>query len=267
MGTDAMTVEGLRKIIVEALHDPLLEETVREVMREKKARGTVPGALEARRREREENLSYLDQVALGDTRSAEERIAEGEVRPVSRAVSGTEGFAMDFHSSDIEEHVRALTVQLERLKAGDMTPVEEMLFVQANSLDLLFNSLTKKAGEAMQEDRFRREGTLDRMERLLRLALKAQMQSAQTLRTLGEIRNPRSVAFVKQLNAADQQIVNNGTLGGGKETGIKQNELSQQEGEYVEVLEPRGTKATGGADPVMVSMESQHRTPNSRRKK
>jgi len=46
-------------------------------------------------------------------------------------------------------------------------------------------------------------------ESYMRLALRAQNQCQATLRTLGEIKSPKNVAFVKQANIAKNQQVNN----------------------------------------------------------
>lgn len=55
-------------------------------------------------------------------------------------------------------------------------------------------------------------GHLDATDELLRLALKAQAQSRATVEALAEVKNPRSVAFVKQANIAHghQQVDNPG---------------------------------------------------------
>jgi hypothetical protein len=51
---------------------------------------------------------------------------------------------------------------------------------------------------------------LDASERFMRLALKAQSQCRSTIESLAEIKNPSSVAFVKQANIAKgHQQVNN----------------------------------------------------------
>jgi hypothetical protein len=52
---------------------------------------------------------------------------------------------------------------------------------------------------------------LSQFEANLRLALKAQAQCVRTLEVLAAIKNPQSVAFVKQANIAHNQQVNNGT--------------------------------------------------------
>ena len=87
--------------------------------------------------------------------------------------------------------------------AGDLAPLERMLSAQAQTLNVMFTELARRAGLNMGEH-------LQATELYLRLALKAQAQSRATVEALAEMKNPRAVAFVKQANIAQQQQVNNG---------------------------------------------------------
>lgn len=86
---------------------------------------------------------------------------------------------------------------------GKMEPMERMLSAQAQTLNLMFTELTRRAALNMGQH-------LPATEAYLRLALKAQAQSRATVEALAEMKNPRAVAFVKQANIANQQQVNNG---------------------------------------------------------
>jgi hypothetical protein len=99
----------------------------------------------------------------------------------------------------------ALNDMVGAIQGGDLSSVERMLTSQAVALNTLFAECARMAGKHM--------GThLPATEAYMRMALKAQQQSANTLKTLGEIKNPRQVAFVKQANIANgPQQVNNGT--------------------------------------------------------
>jgi hypothetical protein len=79
-----------------------------------------------------------------------------------------------------------------------------MLISQAHTLDAIYNDLVRRALLNMRD-------YFDASERLMRLALKAQSQCRTTLESLAEIKNPRSVAFVRQANIAQggPQQVNN----------------------------------------------------------
>lgn len=86
---------------------------------------------------------------------------------------------------------------------GDMTTPEALLAAQAMSLNSIYNECAQLAGLNIAN-------RLPQAEVLLRMALKAQAQCTQTLRVLGELKAPRSVAFIKQQNnAAGPQQVNN----------------------------------------------------------
>jgi hypothetical protein len=77
----------------------------------------------------------------------------------------------------------------------------------------------------------------------MRLALKAQSQSAQTIRVLNELKNPKNVAFIQQANLSNghQQVNNTST----RESENQQNELLEaQHGERLDF----GAQAAPGED-------------------
>ena len=75
--------------------------------------------------------------------------------------------------------------------AGNMSRLEVMLTSQALTLDAMFNSMAQRA---------QKQESLKSIEVLMRLALKAQTQARSTVEALAEIKNPRTVSFVKQSN-------------------------------------------------------------------
>jgi hypothetical protein len=108
---------------------------------------------------------------------------------------------------DLMEFVSAIRSRANGVKNGSLGSVEEMLVAQATTLDALFIELVRRAGLNLGQ-------YMDATETYMRLALKAQSQSRATLQTLGEIKNPRAVAFVQQANIAHgAQQVNNGVSG------------------------------------------------------
>lgn len=98
----------------------------------------------------------------------------------------------------------ALRVQVDQMKARDLSRGEAMLAAQAHTLDAIFNALASRAALNMGE-------YLSAAETYLRLALKAQSQCRTTLETLAAIQNPTAPTFVKQANIAHgPQQINNG---------------------------------------------------------
>jgi hypothetical protein len=87
------------------------------------------------------------------------------------------------------------------VSSGDMSRPEEIAMAQITTLDRLFTRLLEIAFQNLEQGHF---------ESLLRVALKAQMQCARTIETLATLKNPSVIT--KQLNMANQQVVNNGTL-------------------------------------------------------
>ncbi|MDH6150543.1 MULTISPECIES: hypothetical protein [Paraburkholderia] len=150
---------------------------------------------------RDPKALHLSQVVFKD---AEERGAVMASSAVIRgAVTGRKYAEPMFGAElDLTAYARELRKQADAVKAGDLSTVEAMLITQANTLDMMFNQLARKAAHSEY---------LNQMEANLRLALKAQAQCRSTLEALAEIKNPRPVAFVKQQNVGHNVQVNNGT--------------------------------------------------------
>jgi hypothetical protein len=111
--------------------------------------------------------------------------------------------------ADLQELCTDLDKRVDKIKGGDMSSVEAMLFGQAKVLETMFTSLARRAAN--------NEG-LKQFQCNLTLALKAQAQCRATLEALAEIKNPRPVQFVKQANmTTGPQQVNNGNAAGFRE--------------------------------------------------
>jgi hypothetical protein len=94
-----------------------------------------------------------------------------------------------------------LAAQCTAVANGHMDRPEAMLMSQAQTLDAVFQHLTQKAYNKINE--------IEAAERLLRLAFKAQGQCRATLETLGYLKNPPAV-YAQQANLATgaQQVIN-----------------------------------------------------------
>ena len=115
--------------------------------------------------------------------------------------------------ADLQELCTDLDKRIDKIKAGDMSSVEAMLFGQAKVLETMFTSLARRAAN---------NDGLKQFQVNLTLALKAQAQCRSTLEALAEIKNPRPVQFVKQANmTTGPQQVNNTYAGTPSHSGIQ----------------------------------------------
>ncbi|ENY9928884.1 hypothetical protein ACM7VQ_03495 [Pseudomonas aeruginosa] len=154
--------------------------------------------------------------------------------------------------SQITEMISELKQQTAAIHADDLSRAESMLISQAHTLDGIFARLASKA---LTTDH------LDVMERYMRLALKAQNQARATLQTLGELKAPKQIAFVKQANIGNQVQVNNDsspTRTRAKKKTKAPNELLEVE--HGERLDTRAAGTAGGADPAIATLAKKHRT-------
>jgi hypothetical protein len=102
------------------------------------------------------------------------------------------------------------------------------------------------------------------------LALRALEQQRKTLATLANIRNPKRVAFVKQLNQAVNQQVNNGAANSLIDP-ISEKIQESRAPELLEVipserLDTRTQSQAISGDPQMEALDAQHRPENRGRK-
>ncbi len=129
--------------------------------------------------------------------------------------------------------------QVKAVNDGSMARGEAMLISQAHTLDAMLHALAQKAMT---------HTTLPLYETLLRLAFKAQSQCRATFETLAEVKNTRSVAFVKQANIAQgHQQVNNGSRA--LEIEFPQTKLLETKRD--EWMDTRAQRKTGGSDQTL----------------
>jgi hypothetical protein len=106
-----------------------------------------------------------------------------------------------FSEQHLGSLVESLTDATAKVKGGDLSGCEAMLYGQAQALQDVFVTLARRAANQTQ---------LTQWDAALRMALRAQNQCRMTLETLATIKNPPMI-FAKQANfAAGHQQVNNG---------------------------------------------------------
>lgn len=105
-------------------------------------------------------------------------------------------FSLD--ASSISEKLEA---SAKAISGGQLEGVEGTLATQAATLNALFHHLTQYSTKERR--------TMEDFSGYMKLALKAQAQSAHALEVLGNMKQGPRVVVTRQLNAANQQVVNN----------------------------------------------------------
>ena len=176
-----------------------------------------------------------------------------------------------------------LAKKCEAVRKGNLTSLEDTLTSQATTLDCIFNSLARKAAVhldnkeifehiATNEDGKKNKGYphLEAADKLLRLALKAQSQCAKTLETLALIKNPTSIAFVRQANIGQAVQVNNGIAAPStpahRENGQALNPTNELlvEVQHGERLDGGTAQASSGVNQNMATVETVNGAKNRR---
>ncbi|CAN7312273.1 hypothetical protein LJR029_005474 [Caballeronia sp. LjRoot29] len=138
---------------------------------------------------------------------------------------------------------------LEVTRDGNMAKTEAMLLAQAHTCEAIFHEFARRA---------LRSNAMPNLEAYMRMALKAQQQSASTLRVLGELKAPRAVSFVKQQNVAHgNQQVNNGVEPVARahgESGDQPNELLVSEQYGTQTLDARTKGRAGRRNPALAAV-------------
>lgn len=130
-------------------------------------------------------------------------IAQSTLRPSVQAASTIRAWNPGQGDLDILELVHELFDQSRAVIAGNMGRPEAILIDQAHTLDAIFNNLARRAATNI-------DGHVIAADVFLKLALRAQSQCRATLETLATLKNPPSIAFVRQANVANgPQQVNN----------------------------------------------------------
>ena len=181
-------------------------------------------------------------------------LAQTALQPTINAAATIKHASKTLGELHLMELVKELQHQASEVNSGNQQRSEGMLVAQAHTLDMLFNELARRSINNL--------GQLNIADQYMRLALKAQSQCRTTLETLSEIKNPRSIAFVKQANIAQNQQVNNGDLRAGE---IKNHPNQLLEVEHGKWLDTGTTGKAGRIDTELEALEPVYRAKNSRR--
>lgn len=201
--------------------------------------------------ERRKNITI---VSTQETHYVE--IAKTLTRPEVLAAATIDSWQYDTH--DVNDLADELARTVAATQSGDLGRAEAMLISQAQTLDTIFNNLMRRSVN---------QKMMCHWDAYMRMGMRAQNQCRMTLATLGEMKNPAPVAFVKQANISHgPQQVNNGYMGSsadaghyahpptrGEETGSAPNKLL--EATHGEWLEFGAQGATGGAHSTVGTVE------------
>ena len=171
--------------------------------------------------------------------------------PTCQNAIGMDAWGKFAGETDLSDMVKDLRERIDKIKAGDMSSVEAMLYGQAKVLETMFTCLSRRAAN---------NNNLKQIQVNLTLALKAQSQCRATLEALAEIKNPRPVQFVKQANmTTGPQQINNGSTAQSP-AGISQSKPNKLlEANHGQRLDTRTQGQAGQVDQAVEAVEAIHR--------
>ncbi|PIZ03359.1 MAG: hypothetical protein COY58_09340 [Gammaproteobacteria bacterium CG_4_10_14_0_8_um_filter_38_16] len=100
----------------------------------------------------------------------------------------------------LDESVEMVKYSCERIANGDMSDVESLLMTQAQTMNVLFQRCTSLI---LEQDK------TASIQVVADIALRAQKQSAKTLKMLADLKHPKRTTFIQQQNNAMNQQINN----------------------------------------------------------
>lgn len=154
-----------------------------------------------------DKIQPTPETLLVEARKGEEdwqSVARVHSSPVTQAALSQKQIAAGKQELHLEGLINNLNQQVEAVADNKLDRPEAILIAQAHTLDAIFNDMTQRA--VLNAGQY-----IDACDTYLKLGLRAQSQCRATLETLSEIKNPKSVAFVRQANiAGGHQQVNNG---------------------------------------------------------
>ena len=184
------------------------------------------------------------------------------------ATFGAPGLA-HWKAIDAGNAADALEQMIAVVRGGDMRDLEAMLVGQAFALQTMFVDCATRA---------RAQSSREASGTLMQAAMKAQAQCRATVQTIGELKNPRQVAFIRQqtnvATAGGQQQVNNATATPSalahtpareKDLGAP-NELLLESENASPILEPRATRRASRSDSPMATVGVVNRAKNAQGK-
>jgi hypothetical protein len=198
--------------------------------------------------------------------SPEEARATVATMPAGQAACTMAAFTNgEFGAIPLHLLSQKLNQQIDKLRGGDLSRAEELLFSQASTLDVIFNALARRASANLAGS----GEHLKYADQYLRLALKAQSQSRLAIETLGLLKNP--VVFARQANIAHgPQQVNNGSVPAteaprARETKSKISRNGLLEHGNGERLDPITPSCPVGSDQAMATVGTLDRSPHGER--
>ncbi len=142
------------------------------------------------------------EVKNQNDKSKTRKLTEVQLCPTILNTAAVQSFSKHAGDIDFTEAVSVMKEKSEKIIAGDLSELESTLAAQVVSLNAIFITLARRSANSEY---------LNQMETNLRLALKAQAQSARTVEILASIKNP-PIVYAKQANISHgHQQVNNGS--------------------------------------------------------
>ncbi len=128
----------------------------------------------------------------------EQAIARTMISPALQSAATINEYVNSPVDLDLQAIIACLDKQVGQVKSGNFDSIEQMMLVQAYTLDVIANNLFRRS---------KNQEYLNQLEVHLKLGLRAQSQCRANLETLANMKSPKT--RLNQTNIAHNQQVNN----------------------------------------------------------
>ena len=170
--------------------------------------------------------------------SEEQSMARTMISPALQSAATINEYVNSPIDLDLQAIIDCLDKQVSQVKNGNFDSIEQMLLVQAYTMDVIANNLFRRA---------KNQEYMSNLESYLKLGLRAQNQCRTTLEALMRAKNPKT--HLSQTNIGYNQQVNN-------QLGVQNELMEKTDGERLDTGTPQETVRV---DPELATVEQVHR--------
>jgi len=199
-----------------------------------------------KKRKKAKKSESVFQIYRQPDETDEQSLARTMISPTLQSAATINEYANSAEDLDLQAIITCLDKQVDQVKNGNIDSIEQMLLVQACTLDIIANSLFRRS---------KNQEYLTQLEAYMKLGLRSQSQSRANLEALISMKKPRA-ELIKQTNIAHgHQQVNNFP-----EKQNPPNELLEKtDGER---LDERAPQEAVSVDPDLATVGAKHRAKN-----
>ncbi len=185
------------------------------------------------------------QIYCQPDETEEQSLARTMISPALQSAATINEYVNSPVDLDLQAIIACLDKQVGQVKSGNFDSIEQMMLVQAYTLDVIANNLFRRS---------KNQEYLNQLEVHLKLGLRAQSQSRANLEALVNMKTPKT--RLNQTNIAHNQQINNSLRNENRPNEL----LEKTDGERLDGETPQ---EAGRVNPELATVGEQHRAKDN----